>query len=213
MGLVDIDTRLPGALGAGTGIVLAGAGVVVTNNHVVTGATSIVATDPSDGRTYPADVVGADPRQDVAVLRLRNASGLPVAVLGDSDSVEVGDQVEAIGNAGGRGGSPTVTTGQVVALGRSVVAQDEFRHLQHRLRGMIEVDASVQPGDSGGPLVGTDGVIGMDTAAGGQSGFAIPINVVMAAARRLAAAHPPASHRSPGRGGARPPAALGSTRD
>ncbi|HEX4252687.1 MAG TPA: trypsin-like serine protease, partial [Pseudonocardia sp.] len=90
---------------------------------------------------------------------------------------------------GGRGGAPTITTGEVVALDRSVVARDDYRHSSHQLRGLIEVDASVRPGDSGGPLVGTAGVIGMDTAASDQSGFAIPINTVMATVHRLAGRH------------------------
>lgn len=186
VGLVNINTRLPKATGAGTGIVLEAKGVVVTNNHVIAGATAITATDPNNGRTYRADVVGTDPDHDIALMRLSGATALPVAVLGDSDNVQVGDNVEAMGNAGGRGGAPTITTGEVIALDRSVVARDDYQHSSHRLRGMIEVDASVQPGDSGGPLVGTAGVIGMDTAASDQSGFAIPINTVMATVHRLA---------------------------
>jgi S1-C subfamily serine protease len=201
--VVDINTRLPKAAGAGTGIVLDATGVVVTNNHVVDGATAITATDPNDGRTYRADVVGTDPHHDIALLRLTGATALPVAVLGNSDNVQVGDHVEAIGNARGRGGAPTITTGEVIALDRSVVARDDYQHSSHQLRGLIEVDASVQPGDSGGPLVGTAGVIGMDTAASDQSGFAIPINTVLATVHRLAV-DPTAS--PPGRGRATPPA-------
>jgi S1-C subfamily serine protease len=187
--VVDINTRLPKAAGAGTGIVLDATGVVVTNNHVVDGATAITATDPNDGRTYRADVVGTDPHHDIALLRLTGATALPVAVLGNSDNVQVGDHVEAIGNARGRGGAPTITTGEVISLDRSVVARDDYQHSSHQLRGLIEVDASVQPGDSGGPLVGTAGVIGMDTAASDQSGFAIPINTVLATVHRLALNH------------------------
>jgi S1-C subfamily serine protease len=201
VGLVDINTRLPRAAGAGTGIVLAATGVVVTNNHVINGATAITATDPNDGRTYRADVVGTDPQHDIALLRLKGATALPVAVLGNSDDVQVGDRVEAMGNAGGRGGAPTITTGEVIALDRSVVARDEYQHSSHRLRGLIEVDASVQPGDSGGPLVGTAGVIGMDTAASDESGFAIPINTVLATVHRFAV-----SPSSPRRDQATPPA-------
>jgi S1-C subfamily serine protease len=202
VGLVDINTHLPKASGAGTGIVLDATGVVVTNNHVIDGATAITATDPNDGRTYRADVVGTDPLHDIALLRLKGATALPVASLGNSDNVQVGDHVEAIGNAGGRGGAPTITTGEVIALDRSVVARDEYQHSSHQLRGLIEVDASVQPGDSGGPLVGTAGVIGMDTAASDQSGFAIPINTVLATVHRLAV--DPTT--SPRRGQATPPA-------
>jgi S1-C subfamily serine protease len=177
---------MPGATAAGTGIVLNPDGEVVTNNHVITGAAAITATDPTTGRTYTAVVLGADPRHDVAILQLQDADGLTPAVLSDSSTVEIGDHVEAAGNAGGRGGTPTITAGQVTGLRKSVIAQDEYRHQQHQLTGMIEVDAAVAPGDSGGPLFGDHGVIGMDTAAvSGGSGFAIPINTVLSTVRRL----------------------------
>jgi S1-C subfamily serine protease len=186
-GLVDVNCSLRGGSAAGTGIVLGSDGVVVTNNHVVAKAISIVATDLADGRRYPVVVLGRDPGHDVAVIRLVGAAGLVVAPIGDSDQLKVGDRVTAIGNAGGRGGAPTVTTGVVTALGQSIVSRNDYTHQRRRLRGMIEVSASVPPGDSGGALLGTSGIVGMDTAAGPDSGFAIPINTVLAIAHGLGA--------------------------
>lgn len=184
VGVLDIYSRVPGATAAGTGIALDPSGEVVTNNHVVADAASIVATDPTTGHTYPAVLLGTDTRHDIAVIGLVGALNLPTANLGDSDTVELGDLVEAAGNVGGRGGAPTITTGHVTGLEQSVIAQDEYTHQQRRLHGMIKVDAVVQAGDSGGPLLKDGQVIGMDTA-GGTAGYAIPINTVIAAAHRL----------------------------
>ena len=181
-GLVDVDCRLRDGSSAGTGIVLGSNGIVVTNNHVVANATSIAATDLADGRRFPAVVLGRDAGQDVAVIELIGAAGLAVAPIGDSDQVRVGDRVAAIGNAGGRGGSPTVTTGAVTALDRSILASNEYNQRGRRLYGMIEVSAAVPAGDSGGALLAGSGVIGMNTASGPDSGFAIPINTVLAVA-------------------------------
>lgn len=177
-GLVDIDSRIPGGTSSGTGIVLRRDGVVVTNNHVVARATDIVATDLGDGRRYPVIVLDRDPGHDVAVIQLVGAAHLAVAPIGDSDRIEVGDRVAAIGNAGGLGGRPTITTGAVTALDRSIVASDESSHQRRHLHGMIQVSATVRPGDSGGALAGAGGVIGMITATSPGAGFAIPIDTV-----------------------------------
>jgi len=194
--LVNINTVIGfrGAAAAGTGIVLTPDGEVLTNNHVINGATSIKATDIGNGRVYPATVVGYDRGHDIAVLRLRGASGLRTAAIGNSNSVRVGDQIAAVGNAGGAGGKPKVARGTVSALGRTVSPRDELTGTVERLNGLIEVAASVQPGDSGGPLVNTAGdVIGVNTAASsnyqysaaGGTGYAIPINSAMAIARQI----------------------------
>jgi S1-C subfamily serine protease len=195
-GVVDIDTRLgyQNAVGAGTGIVLSPSGGVLTNNHVINGATTIRATDVGTGRSYPATVVGYDRRHDIAVLKLQGASGLPTASIGDSSTVAVGDPVAAVGNAGGVGGPPSVALGTVAALHRTITASDEAGGSVQRLTGLIQVTANVQPGDSGGPLVNTAGqVVGIDTAATagfrfestrGQ-GFAIPINDAVAIAKQI----------------------------
>jgi S1-C subfamily serine protease len=179
-----------GAVAAGTGIVLTSNGTVLTNNHVIRGATSIKVTDVGNGRTYTAKVVGYDATKDVAVIQLQNASGLTTAALGDSSSVQTGDSVTALGNAGGKGGTPSVATGSVTALNQSITASDEGSGVNsEQLTGLIETNADIQPGDSGGALVNSYGqVIGMNTAASsgaqvqsdsGQSAvqaYAIPID-------------------------------------
>lgn len=167
-GLVDINTTLgyENAAAAGTGIVLTANGEVLTNNHVVEGATSISVTDIGNGKTYKATVVGYDETKDVAVLQLSGASGLKTASIGDSNTVSAGNHVVGLGNAGGAGGLPSVAPGDVVALNQSITASDAASGTSENLTGMIESNADIQPGDSGGPLVNQYGqVVGMDTAA------------------------------------------------
>jgi S1-C subfamily serine protease len=167
-GLVDVNTTLgyQNAAAAGTGIVLTSNGEVLTNNHVVEGATSISVTDIGNGKTYKATVVGYDESKDVAVLQLSGASGLKTASIGDSNTVSAGNQVVALGNAGGKGGAPSVAPGEVTALNQSITASDESSGTTENLTGMIETNADIQPGDSGGSLVNQYGqVIGVDTAA------------------------------------------------
>jgi S1-C subfamily serine protease len=162
-----------GAVAAGTGIVLTSDGTVLTNNHVIRGATSIKVTDVGNGRTYTAKVVGYDASKDVAVIKLQNASGLTTAALGDSSSVQSGDSVTALGNAGGKGGTPSVATGTVTALNQSITASDEGSGVNaEQLTGLIETNANIQPGDSGGALVNDHGeVVGMNTAASSGAQF------------------------------------------
>ncbi|MYW94266.1 PDZ domain-containing protein [Amycolatopsis rubida] len=167
-GIVNINTELgyQGAAAAGTGIVLTADGEVLTNNHVVEGATSIKVTDIGNGQTYPASVLGYDRSHDVAVLKLAGASGLATETLGDSSSVKVGDAVVGLGNAGGAGGAPIPAGGRVTALNQSITASDESNSSSEQLKDLIQVDANIQSGDSGGPLVNAQGqVVGMDTAA------------------------------------------------
>src|SRR5215468_5804025 len=175
-GLVDIVTTLgyQGGKAAGTGMVLTSTGEVLTNNHVINGATSIKATDVGNGRTYTAKVVGYEKTHDVAVLQLQNASGLPTVTL-SSDGPQSGEKVIALGNALGKGGTPSVATGRITGLGQSITASDEGAADAERLTGMIGHNAPIQPGDSGGPLVNTEGeVIGMNTAASSSSGSGSP---------------------------------------
>jgi len=201
-GLVDVVSTLGDeqATAAGTGIVLTSNGEVLTNNHVIDGATSIKVTDIGNGRTYTATVVGYDATQDVAVIQLQNASGLTTASLGDSSTVQTGDNVVALGNAGGKGGTPSVAAGTVTALNQSITASDEGSGNSEQLSGLIETNADIQPGDSGGSLVNSYGqVIGMDTAASSgtqlqsQSGqapeqaYAIPINEALSIAKQIEA--------------------------
>ena len=166
-GLVDVVSTLGYQNGkaAGTGMVLTSSGEVLTNNHVIDGATSIKVTDVGNGRTYSAKVVGYDKTRDVAVLQLVNASGLQTVSL-SSSGVQSGQKVVALGNAGGKGGTPSVATGKVTATGRTITASDESAGNAERLHGLIQTNAGIQPGDSGGPLVNTQGdVVGMNTAA------------------------------------------------
>lgn len=167
-GLVDVTSTLgyEDATAMGTGIVLTSSGEILTNNHVVNGATAISVTDIGNGKTYKATVVGYDESQDVAVLQLSGASGLTTATTGNSSTVSVGDSVTALGNAGGKGGTPAVATGSVTALDQSITASDESSGTSEHLSGLLETNADIEAGDSGGPLVNDHGqVIGMDTAA------------------------------------------------
>jgi S1-C subfamily serine protease len=171
-GLVDVVSTLGDENGeaAGTGMVLTSTGEVLTNNHVIDGATSISVTDIGNGRTYKASVVGYDKTQDVAVLQLQDASGLTTVSLGSSATVSTGQSVVAIGNAEGKGGQPSVVTGSVTALNQSITASDDGSGSSEQLTGMIETNAPIEPGDSGGPLVSSAGqVVGMDTAASTSS--------------------------------------------
>jgi S1-C subfamily serine protease len=197
-GLVDIYTTLgyQHAQAAGTGMVLTSSGEVLTNNHVINGATSIRARDIGNGRTYQAKVVGYDHSHDIAVLQLQGASGLPTVTLGDSASAATGQKVVALGNALGKGGTPAVATGHIAGLGASITASDEGAGTSEQLTGLIHHNAGIQPGDSGGPLVNTAGqVIGINTAASqgtqfrGQQtqAFAIPINQAKSVADQIEA--------------------------
>jgi S1-C subfamily serine protease len=166
-GLVDVVSTLGYQNGeaAGTGQVLTSTGEVLTNNHVIDGATSIKVRDVGNGHTYGAKVVGYDKTHDVAVLQLVNASGLTTVSL-SSSGVQGGQKVVALGNALGKGGTPSVATGKVTATGRTITASDEDAGNAEQLHGLIQTNAGIQPGDSGGPLVNTAGeVVGMNTAA------------------------------------------------
>ena len=160
-GLVDVNTTIgyDGAQGAGTGIVLSADGLVLTNHHVVAGATAIRVTDVGNGKAYDATVLGYDSTHDVAVLRLKGASGLTVAPLGSSSTVKVGDAVVAVGNAGGVGGTPSAVAGTVRALDQQITVRDELDGSAQRLTGLIQVDAAIAPGDSGGAVVNADGKV------------------------------------------------------
>lgn len=193
--VVNIDTQMgyQSAVGAGTGIVLDPGGVVLTNNHVIAGATGIQAHVIGNGQTYDADVIGYDRSHDVAVLQLRGAGGLPTANIGDSNLVALGDPVVAMGNSGGQGGIPDGVPGRITALNETVTASDSLTGSSETLTNMIKADTPIRPGDSGGPMVNSAGqVIGMNTAASdnfqfGGEGFAIPINRAMGIAGQIRA--------------------------
>ncbi|MGW0159995.1 S1C family serine protease [Mycobacterium sp. NPDC003323] len=183
-------------MGTGTGIVLDPAGQVLTNYHVVQGADVINAV--VGGITFGADILGYDRGRDIAVLQLRGAGGLPVAPLGDSTRLGVGEPVVAIGNAGGSRSPLTREFGSVTALGRSISAEDELTGTATEMTGLFEFAAPVRAGDSGGPVINAAGeVIGVTTAASvnfrmgpGGEGYAIPINDALGIANQIRARAP-----------------------
>jgi S1-C subfamily serine protease len=191
VGVVDVLTVIDYGRGeaAGTGMVLTSNGDVLTNNHVVDGATSIKVRIVSTGKTYTARVVGTAPSKDIAVIHLAGASGLQTANYGDSNTLAVGDKVTGVGNAGGTGGTPSAASGKVTELHRTITASDESGGSSERLHDVIVTDAPIQSGDSGGPLYNAnDQVVGIDTAAstnGTRVGFAIPIDNAVSIARQI----------------------------
>ena len=195
--LVDINTNLSyqNEQAAGTGMVLTSDGVILTNNHVIDGATSISVTDVGNGKTYSANVLGYDRTGDVAVIKLVSASGLQTITTAGGNAA-VGQAVVGVGNAGGTGGTPSTAGGSVTATNQSITASDDNGGNSENLTGLIETNADIQPGDSGGSLVNTSGqVIGMDTAAStgsgyqvsGSQGYAIPIATALSLARQIEA--------------------------
>lgn len=195
VGVVNINTALQyqSASAAGTGMVLSSDGEILTNNHVINGATSITVTVVSTGKTYAATVVGTDARDDIAVLKLTNASGLSTAKLATTAAVKTGDKVTGVGNAGGAGGVPSAATGKVTALNQSITAADEGGANAERLTGLIQNDADIVAGDSGGPLYNADGrVVGINTAGASTNqysaqdvSYAIPIKTAVAIADQI----------------------------
>lgn len=195
-GVVDVTTNLgyQNASAAGTGMVLTQSGEVLTNNHVIRGATTIRVIDPSTGRSYGANVVGYSVSDDVAVLQLIGASHLKTVTLGNSATLKIGQRVTAVGNAGGVGGKPSSATGKLTGLGLSIVASDG-EGTSEQLVGLIRTDAALQPGDSGGPLLNAARrVIGMDTAGSSafqlrstSQGYAIPIAHALTLAKQMVA--------------------------
>jgi serine protease Do len=168
-----VDPRPRTAQNLGTGVIIDRSGHVLTNEHVLAGATETRVT-LSDGREFRCEVIGTDPDNDLGVLRIQADDPLPVAPLGDSDDAMIGETVIAIGNPFGL--NHTITTGVLSATQRSIQAPRGGR----AYHGFLQTDASINPGNSGGPLVNADGeVIGVNTAILGNAegiGFAIPIN-------------------------------------
>ena len=196
-GVVTVHTLISSQGGqgsaAGTGMVLTADGEVLTNAHVVEGAESITVTLAGESQARQATLVGADADADLALLKIDGASGLTTVELGDSNSLQVGDDVVAVGNALNLRGGPTVTRGIVSALGRSLEGSG--------LTGLIQTDASISSGNSGGPLVNAAGqVIGINTAVatGGNGssaeniGFAIPLDRALPVVERLRTGTPAA---------------------
>lgn len=166
--------------GAGSGIIISSDGYILTNKHVVPDGTNKVTVVLDNGRQYTdVKIVGRDPSNDIAFLKINNANGLSAATIGDSSQVTAGQQVVAIGNALGLFRN-SVTSGIISGIGRPIQAADGVTGSAEQLEDMFQTDAAINPGNSGGPLVNLKGeVIGMNTAVSqdGQSiGFAIPMN-------------------------------------
>ena len=173
---------------AGTGIIVSEDGYILTNKHVINGANKVTVI-LDDGTTYEdVEVVAADPLNDIAFLKIKDASGLNAATLGDSKTINVGQQVIAIGNALGEYQN-TVTAGIISGTGRSVTAYDSSGQNSETLSDMIQTDAAINSGNSGGPLVNAAGeVIGVNTATSSSAenmGFAIPISSVKGMLKQL----------------------------
>ncbi|HEX4213095.1 MAG TPA: trypsin-like peptidase domain-containing protein [Candidatus Dormibacteraeota bacterium] len=170
--VVDVNTNVETANGseqaAGSGIILTSDGEVLTNNHVVEGATSISVVIQGHSQSYTAEVVGVDPTVDVALIQIEGVSGLPTAKLADSSTVKVGEVIADFGNACGQGGTPVGTTGSVTALNQSITAEDDDGSAEN-LTGMLGTSDPIVPGDSGSPLVNSAGqVVAMVTAGNGN---------------------------------------------
>ncbi|WGY00254.1 trypsin-like peptidase domain-containing protein [Nocardioides sp. QY071] len=182
-GVVEISSTLTNGTSAGTGLVLDSDGTIVTNHHVVEGATAIAVTVVTTARTYTARYVGANATTDVAVLQLEDASGLTPVDLSDT-AAAVGDEITSVGDAGGDGGSLTASPGTVAALHDDITVEStDGSPGGTALTDLIRMDAYVVPGDSGGAVLDADGeVVGMNVAASSGTsdvtGYAIPVATV-----------------------------------
>ncbi len=169
--------------GGGTGFIITADGLILTNKHVVENAGATYTVFTSDGKSYPTKIQSIDPLNDLAVLKIE-ANNLPVVELGDSDQLQVGQWVMAVGNALAKFNN-TVTTGVISAKERQIQASDSSGASSENLEGLLQTDAAINPGNSGGPLVNMQGqVIGINTAVASDAqgiGFAIPINTAKSA--------------------------------
>ena len=204
--VVSIDVRGQGSEDQGTGMIISANGLVITNNHVIAAAVgggTITVTRTGSTKSLPATLIGTNPIDDVALIRINGAAGLPPVTFGNSNALVVGDAVVAIGNALGlAAGTPTVTQGIVSALGRTVTAGTSST--SETLNNMIQTDAAINPGNSGGPLLDSRGdVIGMNTAVAGtlpdgtsaqNIGFAIPVATIESLLKSLAAGESVVTH-------------------
>ncbi len=196
VGIVDIYTTLgyQNGLAAGTGMIISRSGEVLTNNHVINGATKFKVVDVTTHRRYTATVTGYSVSRDIAVLQLANASGLQTVKRGGAIPLHVGMRIVARGNAQGRGGPPKTARGRIIALHQQIVASDEANDSE-TLNNMIATDAPVVPGYSGGPLENSQNrVLGIVTAGSTSSayhrGFAIPLPQALQIARRIESGRP-----------------------
>jgi S1-C subfamily serine protease len=190
VGIVDIYTTLgyENGVAAGTGMVLKSSGEVLTNNHVISGATRFKVVDVATHRKYSATVVGYSVSRDIAVLQLAHASGLRTVKRGGAIPLHVGMRVVARGNAQGRGGPPKTARGQIIALHQQIVAKDESGDSE-TLNNVIATNAPVVPGYSGGPLENSQnrvlGIVTAGSTSGVRRGFAIPLRQALLLVRQI----------------------------
>jgi S1-C subfamily serine protease len=190
VGIVNIYTTLgyEHGLAAGTGMIISRSGEVLTNNHVISGATKFKVVDVTTHRKYSATVVGYSVTRDIAVLQLAHASGLRTVKRGGAIPLHVGMKVVARGNAQGRGGPPKTARGQIVALHQQIQARDESGDTE-TLNNVIATNAPVVPGYSGGPLENSQnrvlGIVTAGSTSGVRRGFAIPMKQALQIVRRI----------------------------
>src|SRR3954454_17997207 len=190
VGIVDIYTTLgyEDGLAAGTGMIISRSGEVLTNNHVINGATKFKVVDVTTHRRYTATVAGYSVSRDIAVLQLAHASGLRTVKGGGAVPLHVGMRIVARGNAQGRGGPPRTARGRVIALHQQIVAKDETGDPE-TLNNVIATDAPVVPGYSGGPLENSQnrvlGIVTAGSTSGVHRGFAIPLKQALQIVRRI----------------------------
>ena len=199
VGIVNIYTTLgyEDGVAAGTGMIISRSGEVMTNNHVIAGATKFKVVDVTTHRRYTATVTGYSVTRDIAVLKLANASGLRTVKRGGAIPLHVGMRIVARGNAQGRGGPPKTARGRIIALHQQIVAKGESSDPE-TLNNVIATDAPVVPGYSGGPLENSQNrVLGIVTAGSTDPafhrGFAIPLQQVLQIARRIESGRPNAN--------------------
>jgi S1-C subfamily serine protease len=190
VGIVDIYTTLgyENGLAAGTGMILTRSGEVLTNNHVIAGATKFKVVDVTTHRRYTATVAGYSVSRDIAVLHLAHASGLRPVKRGGAIPLHVGMRVVARGNAQGRGGRPQAARGQIIALNQQIVARDGGGDTE-TLNNVIATNAPVVPGYSGGPLENFQnrvlGIVTAGSTSGVHRGFAIPLRQALQIVRQI----------------------------
>ncbi|MFI9510715.1 S1C family serine protease [Nocardia sp. NPDC052566] len=197
---ISASTKPFGLGAAGSGIVLTAGGQVLTSHHVVKGADTVSVTDVGNGQVYPATVLGYDSTADIALLELAGAVDLVTAHIGSSAGLRLHDEVMAIGNAGGTGGTPTAIAGTITDLNSTIVALNSADLTRKSLTGMLEIAAPVTSGQSGGALADRDGaVVGVITAASGEparevgrapNGYAVPMDTAMRVVRQIRSGTP-----------------------
>ena len=198
VGIVDIYTTLgyENGLAAGTGMIVTPSGEVLTNNHVIAGATKFKVVDVTTHRKYTATVTGYSVSRDIAVLQLAHAWDLQTVKRGGAIPLHVGMQVVARGNAQGRGGPPKTARGRIIALHQQIVATDETGDSE-TLNNVIATNAPVVPGYSGGPLENAQnrvlGIVTAGSTSGVHRGFAIPVKQALQIVRRIESGKPSAT--------------------